>query len=478
MDRKEGSLGAILERRGYVEIGMRIGIITLASVFCQVSLLHQAAGFLVKLCQHASTPSEKVASTSHILHSTTKNSWLGKVFPQPAGVKRALVQEMIQQSNHIRTENFVVVVTGATGGIGSAIVNATLQVGGLVVAVDYNEDALNSCFQGNDRVKAVVADFADFDSVSEAAQQVLAQVGQIDILVNNAGIYYSFDNSDETYPKPASKQNFDLLFQINYLSHFLWTEKLMPKVTGRVVSISSGFSWGVNGTGLLPPAPGKSPTASRILDEGPLPDFAPKAYAHSKLAQIWHMAELNRRRNATVALCACPSWAATGIAGNEEGARTLGLFAYPTNSVDNHEIAGPALRSILNAMYLPTSQMEPGIWNGEYFLGNANVIETLFPKSSSGQNHFIFSDWVDKGICSRSKVAENVALLGILPLQRWFHQQLYFQPTSKESADARMQSDLYDWSREAVSDWLKDVITTELVSQDAKEEDDDLLLLN
>jgi NAD(P)-dependent dehydrogenase (short-subunit alcohol dehydrogenase family) len=441
------------------------------------------------------------------LQGTTNNTPLQdfvRDFQQPAGVSRQMVLDMIQRSQLVSSstrENFVVVVTGATGGLGSAIVKAVLEVGGLVVAVDRDAIALKKLQQqqqdeDEERIRTVVADFADLESVARAASKVCMQVAHIDILVNNAGISYSVDDDedDDTVLKSfpfASKQNYDLLFQINYLSHFLWTERLLPKLskgtddgsstttTGRIVSIASGFSWGVNGTGLVPSSAslplengnGDDPTASRVFGQ-PLcgPRHLAQAYSHSKLAQIWHMAELNRRLNTTLAVCACPSWAATGISSNEEVRQALELFAFPTRPKDPEtELAGPALKSILNAMFLPTKEMDPGVWRGESFLGNANVLETLLPKSAStGQNHFLFSDWVDQNLIPRVDISREFAVWGVLLLQRWFHQDLYFQPTSQESSNAVGQALLFDWSSQAVAEWLptelEEVVSTPIAS--------------
>ena len=78
--------------------------------------------------------------------------------------------------------------------------------------------------------KTIFADFRDMNSVSKAADLVIDQVAHIDILVCNAGICYLVDD-DQVDQVGCSVQGYDDCFQINYLSHFLFTEKLLKKGT-------------------------------------------------------------------------------------------------------------------------------------------------------------------------------------------------------------------------------------------------------
>ena len=248
---------------------------------------------------------------------------------QPKGIKQETIQGMIQRQG--LRENFVVVVTGATGGIGKQLCQTVLSLNGLIVAVDFDESSLLELkLQNPERIRTVVSNFKDLNSVSDAADSILNQVSQIDILVNNAGICYLMDD-DEVEMAGMSVQGYDDCFQINYLSHFLLTEKLLKKMnpaTGRVVQVSSGLSWSVDGSGLIPSSPSSSlddggdddslspsPAAS-FSGSNRLPRHVSMAYGNSKLAQIWHATQLNRL-GVTTAVCACPSWCATGIGGKD-----------------------------------------------------------------------------------------------------------------------------------------------------------------
>ena len=88
-------------------------------------------------------------------------------------------------------KNKVAVVTGAAGGIGSAICKRFLEEGVNIVAIDLNADALKQLAAGlgagEDRLLCVTADIADYARVKEAVDRGVAKFGKLDILVNNAG---------------------------------------------------------------------------------------------------------------------------------------------------------------------------------------------------------------------------------------------------------------------------------------------------
>ncbi len=92
----------------------------------------------------------------------------------------------------------VILVTGASRGIGAAIAQAFAAEGGFVV-VNYlrNEAAAEAvvaqCKQAGGDAWAIQADVSDPAQVQALVTQVLAELGRIDVLVNNAFAPYRFD---------------------------------------------------------------------------------------------------------------------------------------------------------------------------------------------------------------------------------------------------------------------------------------------
>ena len=91
-----------------------------------------------------------------------------------------------------RFEGKIAVVTGAGGGIGSAISKRLASEGAHVVVTDMNGDLASTTVaeiagEGG-RESAIVADISSGESCRELIAKVIAEHGKIDVLCNNAGI--------------------------------------------------------------------------------------------------------------------------------------------------------------------------------------------------------------------------------------------------------------------------------------------------
>jgi 3-oxoacyl-[acyl-carrier protein] reductase len=139
-------------------------------------------------------------------------------------------------------ENQVAVVTGAGRGIGEAIAKH-FAAGGAKVAVvsrtQTNSDRVAAEINASspDAAKPYAVDVADFDSVQETGNQILADFGRIDILVNNAGI------TRDTLAMRMSSDDWDAVLSTNLKGAFNFIRaSLRPMVkqrSGRIVNISS-----------------------------------------------------------------------------------------------------------------------------------------------------------------------------------------------------------------------------------------------
>ena len=82
----------------------------------------------------------------------------------------------------------VAVVTGAAGGIGSAIVAALWDSGASVAAWDLDGAAAKQVVEGRDRMVAVEVDITDRASVEAGLRSTEEHLGPVWVLINNAGI--------------------------------------------------------------------------------------------------------------------------------------------------------------------------------------------------------------------------------------------------------------------------------------------------
>lgn len=133
-----------------------------------------------------------------------------------------------------------ILVTGATSGIGLELVKLLSEKNLNIFFFARNEkkskklkDFLEEKFSV--KVQYYIADFSDLDSIKIALENLLKANLRIDCLVNNAGKVYF------TYGK--TKDDLERSFQINYLSHFYITEKLIQEKVmqdnAQVINISS-----------------------------------------------------------------------------------------------------------------------------------------------------------------------------------------------------------------------------------------------
>ena len=137
----------------------------------------------------------------------------------------------------------VAVVTGGTGGLGTAMSQALAHQDRVVVAGYYPPEEMQA-MEWQQRQKEegfdlhiYPVDVADFESCETFAEQVERDLGPIEILVNNAGI------TRDSVLKKMQKHQWDAVIQTNLSSVFNMTKQVFEKMTtrgwGRIVSISS-----------------------------------------------------------------------------------------------------------------------------------------------------------------------------------------------------------------------------------------------
>jgi NAD(P)-dependent dehydrogenase (short-subunit alcohol dehydrogenase family) len=137
----------------------------------------------------------------------------------------------------------VVMVTGASSGIGKSAALKIADAGGTVLLVARTPEKLEAT---RDQIAAGGgvayihrADLSDPDDIDRMAEEVLAEHGHVDILVNNAGrsIRRSIALS---YDRP---HDFERTIQLNYLGAVRLILKLLPvmraRKSGQIINVSS-----------------------------------------------------------------------------------------------------------------------------------------------------------------------------------------------------------------------------------------------
>lgn len=132
----------------------------------------------------------------------------------------------------------VVVITGASGGIGGATAELLAERGARVALVARGEDALRAASLrcGPDAL-AIVADSTRREHVRRAVAETLARFGHIDVWINNVGrgIWRS--------PSELSDQDVDDMMRVNVLTALYGMQEVLPhfkaRGEGHLINISS-----------------------------------------------------------------------------------------------------------------------------------------------------------------------------------------------------------------------------------------------
>jgi NAD(P)-dependent dehydrogenase (short-subunit alcohol dehydrogenase family) len=126
-----------------------------------------------------------------------------------------------------------VLVTGAGGGVGEAIVELCLERGDHVVALDRDQKSLDR-LAAHDHLTTVAADVTSEAEVAGAVEVA----GGVDVLFNNAGIMDRLGLVHETEP-----EEWDRLLAVNLTGAFLCSRAAIPTMLerggGTIVNVAS-----------------------------------------------------------------------------------------------------------------------------------------------------------------------------------------------------------------------------------------------
>lgn len=150
-----------------------------------------------------------------------------------------------------RCDGLLVVITGATSGIGYECAKKFASMGANLLTINRSEEKSKKLceeLQSTYNIKAnyLLADFSSLDDIHSVAKKLATLDESIDILIHNAGIYAT--------KKSFTKDTIEHVFQVNYLSTFIINyylkEKFLSQNSGKILYVNSEahrfMPWGIH----------------------------------------------------------------------------------------------------------------------------------------------------------------------------------------------------------------------------------------
>jgi NAD(P)-dependent dehydrogenase (short-subunit alcohol dehydrogenase family) len=256
-----------------------------------------------------------------------------------------------------------VVVTGASSGLGAVTARELARAGARVVLAVRDVakgERVAAEIPGEREVRAL--DLADLASVRAFVD---GWRGDLDILINNAGIM--------AVPQGRTADGFELQFGTNHLGHFALTNLLLPHVTDRVVTVSSGahrigrmhlddLNW-----------------ERRRYDRW-------RVYGQTKLANLLFTLELQRRLaeagSAVRAVAAHPGYASTHLQ-SHTGSRINHVLM---NVIGNRLLAQSDAMGALPTLYAATQDIPGNAFVGPDGFAEQRGYPTLVGRTKAAQD--------------------------------------------------------------------------------------------
>jgi NAD(P)-dependent dehydrogenase (short-subunit alcohol dehydrogenase family) len=251
----------------------------------------------------------------------------------------------------------VILVTGATNGIGYEAAKALAAKGAAIVGVGRNpQKCADAAAQiarttGNPQVEFLVADLAVQAQVRQLAETFRQKYTRLDVLLNNAGAFFA--------RREVSADGIEMTWALNHLNYFLLTEVLLDVIKAsapaRIVNVSS-----------------EAHTRAKKINFDDV-EFTKgyngwTAYGHSKLANVMFTYELAKRLEGTrvTANVLHPGFVATGFGHNNGSLVRAGM-----NVVQKIAARKPE-QGAATSIYLASSPEVEGV-SSQYFVDSKAV---------------------------------------------------------------------------------------------------------
>ena len=137
----------------------------------------------------------------------------------------------------INFKNKKILITGASGGIGNALVKKFVSLEGDVLATGTKTEKLDALKKNFPNINILKFDISDHSKIEEFIENVSSQLTGIDILVNNAGI--NMDNLSLRMKDEEWKKVIDINLGSTFLLCKHALKKMLKNKYGRIVNITS-----------------------------------------------------------------------------------------------------------------------------------------------------------------------------------------------------------------------------------------------
>jgi len=252
-------------------------------------------------------------------------------------------------------QNKIILITGATSGIGFQTALALAKMGAQVIVTGRSKTSAEEAVtkiksaSGNPRVDFLLADLSAQKNVRALAEQFKARYERLDILINNAGL---------VEPEcRLTEDGVEAIFSVNAVAPFLLTHLLMDSLKAapapRVITVTGGDVVPIDLENL----------------QGEKSFLSLNTYSHAKACMMALMYEFSLREKGVAINVCFPGGASTNMTASikPEMAPTIMKLIWPIFKLmirpDDGKSAAKAARS---SIYLASSKEVEGV-SGKYF---------------------------------------------------------------------------------------------------------------
>ena len=137
----------------------------------------------------------------------------------------------------ISFKNKKILITGATGGIGNALVKKFVTLGGNVLGTGTKAEKLDMIKKQFPSIRVQKFDITEHSKIEDFLNNVVLELGGLDILINNAGT--NVDNLSLMMKDDEWKKVIDINLTSTFLLSKYSIKKMLKSKFGRIVNITS-----------------------------------------------------------------------------------------------------------------------------------------------------------------------------------------------------------------------------------------------